>query len=120
MIPAIDIQPEQWSIVHGILQKHVPDHAVWAFGSRATGNAKKFSDLDLVIIAAAPLPLDLCASLSEDFSESDLPWRVDVVDWATTSDVFRKIIERDRVVIQQPNTQQTASEPNRTSNGGKP
>ena len=120
MKPAIAIQPDEWSIVHDILQKHVPDHAVWAFGSRATGTAKKFSDLDLAIIAARPLSLDLCASLSDDFSESDLPWRVDVVDWASTSDVFRKIIERDKVVIQQPAAQQTASEPKRSSTGETP
>jgi len=26
---------------------------------------------------------------------------VDLVDWATTSDAFRKIIERDKVVLQE-------------------
>jgi type I restriction enzyme S subunit len=36
----------------------------------------------------------------DDFSESDLPWRVDVVDWACTSASFRRIIEQNRVVIQ--------------------
>ena len=35
------------------------------------------------------------------FSESDLPYRVDVVDWAKTDAGFRKIIERDRVVVQE-------------------
>ena len=35
----------------------------------------------------------------DDFSESDLPYKVDVVDWATTSAAFREIIERDRVVV---------------------
>jgi type I restriction enzyme S subunit len=29
-----------------------------------------------------------------------LPWKVDIVDWATTTDSFRRIIERDKVVIQ--------------------
>jgi type I restriction enzyme S subunit len=29
-----------------------------------------------------------------------LPWKVDIVDWAVTSESFRKIIERDKVVIQ--------------------
>ncbi len=97
--PAIDIQPEHWDIVHGILQKHVPQHAVWAFGSRARRTAKKYSDLDLAVITDQPLPLDVSAHLREDFSESDLPWRVDVVDWATTSTAFREIIQRDRVVL---------------------
>jgi type I restriction enzyme S subunit len=50
----------------------------------------------LVIITDKPLSLNVIASLKEDFSESDLPWKVDIVDWATTSEPFRKIIERDK------------------------
>ena len=98
--PIIDIRPDHWNIVQGILQKHVPQCEVWAFGSRATWKAKEFSDLDLAIISDQPLSLDISASLRDDFSESDLPWKVDVVDWATTSESFRKIIERDGVVVQ--------------------
>ncbi|EQD72800.1 DNA polymerase beta subunit [mine drainage metagenome] len=99
--PLIDISPDQWAIVHKILQQHVPQHEVWAFGSRAHWTAKEYSDLDLVIITDKPLPLEISASLSEDFSESDLPWKVDILDWATTSESFRKIIERDKVVVQE-------------------
>ncbi len=39
-------------------------------------------------------------ALVDDFSESDLPWKVDIVDWATLSEAIRKIIERDKVVVQ--------------------
>ena len=97
--PLIDIRPDHWEIVRAILQKHVPQFTVWAFGSRAKWKAKEYSDLDLAIITEQPLSLDISASLSDDFSESDLPWKVDVVDWATTSESFRKIIERDKVVV---------------------
>ncbi len=100
-IPKIDIRPDHWEIVRSILQKYVPQYAVWAFGSRAKWTAKEYSDLDLAIITDKPLSLDICASLSDDFSESDLPYKVDVVDWATTTESFRKIIERDRVVVQE-------------------
>jgi type I restriction enzyme S subunit len=41
------------------------------------------------------------ASLRDDFTESDLPFKVDVVDWATTSDSFRRIIARNKVVVQE-------------------
>ena len=100
-IPQIDIRPDHWSIVRDILQKHVPQLEVWAFGSRAKWQAKEFSDLDLAIIGDTPLSLDVRASLNEAFSESDLPWKVDVVDWATTSDSFRKIITQKKIVVQQ-------------------
>jgi type I restriction enzyme S subunit len=99
--PAIDIQPEQWAIVRDILHKYVPHYEVWAFGSRATWKAKEFSDLDLAIITDTPLSLDVSASLRHEFSESDLPWKVDLVDWSSTSDSFKKIIALDKVIVQQ-------------------
>jgi type I restriction enzyme S subunit len=40
------------------------------------------------------------ASLKEAFDESNLSIRVDIVDWATTSESFRKIIEQDKTIVQ--------------------
>ena len=42
--PPIDVRPDLWRIVSSILQKHVPQYEVWAFGSRAKGTAKRYSD----------------------------------------------------------------------------
>lgn len=99
--PVIDIQPDQRAIVCDILARHVPHHTVWAFGSRTTGGARPYSDLDLVVLTHTPLPLSTRAAVRESFSESDLPWKVDVLDWTDVSDEFRHIIEQDKVVIQQ-------------------
>ena len=100
LLPPLDVRAEHWVIVRDILQEHVPQHPVWAFGSRAKGSAKPYSDLDLAVITDEPLPLAVSAALNEAFSESDLPWKVDVVDWATTSARFRKIIEQAHVLVQ--------------------
>ncbi|MBF0155226.1 MAG: nucleotidyltransferase domain-containing protein [Magnetococcales bacterium] len=100
-VPLIDIRPDHWEIVRAILKKHVSDREVWAFGSRAKWTAKQYSDLDLCILGDGPLELEQQASLEEDFSESDLPFKVDVVDWATTADGFRGIIGRERVMVQE-------------------
>ncbi len=96
----LDIQPEELRIVKEILQKYVPNLAVWAFGSRVKGTAKKYSDLDLAIITDTPLTFLESDHLREAFSESDLVWKVDIVDWASTSESFRKIIQQRYVVIQ--------------------
>jgi predicted nucleotidyltransferase len=98
--PCIDMRPEHFAIVRDILCRCVPDREVWAFGSRARGTAKPYSDLDLAIIGEAPLPLDVSAILAEALCESDLPYKVDIVDWAKTDDAFRDIIRRDKVVVQ--------------------
>ena len=100
--PSIDIKPGELEIVRGILDRHVPSREVWAFGSRVRGTAKAFSDLDLAILGSQPLALSVLAELADDFSKSDLPFKVDVVDWATTGERFRRVIEADRIVLQQP------------------
>ena len=86
--------------VKAILHAHVPGREVWAFGSRARRCAKPYSDLDLAILGEEAISLDTLAALNEAFAESDLPWKVDVVDWARLGDAFRRIVERDRVVLQ--------------------
>lgn len=98
--PHIDIRPDLWIIVWDILQKHVPQCEVWAFGSRAKWKAKQYSDLDLAVITSKPMSLQVSGALAEDFAESDLPFKVDVVDWATTSASFREIIAQDKVLLQ--------------------
>ena len=98
-MPKIDMTPAQWAIVKNILQKHVPHHTVWAFGSRAKFTAKPYSDLDLAIVSDKPLSLDTLAALTTAFSESDLPWKVDVLDWASTHEEFQRLIEKDKVAL---------------------
>ncbi|MBF0153509.1 MAG: nucleotidyltransferase domain-containing protein [Magnetococcales bacterium] len=97
--PLFDMDPKHLTMVQEILRRRVPDREVWVFGSRARWTAKKHSDLDLAILGEEPLSLGVLADLRDDFSASDLPFKVDVVEWATTSESFRRIIERGRVVV---------------------
>ena len=57
-------------------------------------------DLVEVIITTEPLPLSMMADLNDAFDESNLIFKVDIVDWATTSDTFRRIIEAEKVILQ--------------------
>lgn len=72
-----------------ILAQHIPDRRVHVFGSRARGQAKPYSDLDLAIMGDVPLPAATLGALRDAFADSSLPWRVDVVDWADTSAEFQ-------------------------------
>lgn len=77
------------NIVRAILRGNLPPGATaLAFGSRAAGRAKPFSDLDVAIDAGRPLTLDETASLRDAFCESDLPWKVDIVDRHTADPSF--------------------------------
>jgi len=95
------LKPEELKIVSEILKRYVPEYTVIAFGSRVHGrNLKEFSDLDLAIKSPRPLPTEKLMSLQNAFSQSDLPFKVDVIDWADTDENFRKIIEADWTLIQ--------------------
>lgn len=100
-MPSIDMEPDHRAMVAEILRKLVPGREVRAFGSRVTGKARTYSDLDLVIMGSQPLSLSLLAALRDAFSESDLPFRVDIVDWATTSSTFREIILQAAITLQE-------------------
>ena len=100
MNASIDISPDDLETVRKILTKHVPKYKVLAFGSRVTWTARQYSDLDLVLITVEPLDIKRMSELREAFVQSNLPFRVDIVDWASTSDSFRKIIEKEHIVVQ--------------------
>jgi type I restriction enzyme S subunit len=101
-MPKIDLNPHDWDEVSRILRIHIPGYEVWAFGSRVTWSAKQYSDLDLAVITKHPLPLSISADLKNAFAESSLSIKVDVVDWATTAESFRRIIEKGKVIVQVP------------------
>ena len=54
----------------------------WVFGSRATGRARPYSDLDILISSPTPLDWRARADLQDAFEASSLPFRVDVVEEA--------------------------------------
>lgn len=89
-----ELSPQQLETVRAILKRHLPGREVLVFGSRATGTAKEYSDLDLVVMGNDPLTLRQRALLEQDFDESVLPFKVDVVDWASTKESFREIINK--------------------------
>jgi putative type I restriction modification system, specificity protein len=101
-VSRLDIAPEHLAIVQAVLKKNVPRRVVWAFGSRVKGTAKPYSDLDLAVVGDTPLSWVELAGLVDDFSNSDLPWKVDIVDWANTSEEFRKVILARKIEIQRP------------------
>ena len=99
-MPKIDVSAKDLKVVLRILQAHAPECEVWAFGSRVAKTAKKFSDLDLVLMTPRPLEAMRFIELKEAFSESDLPFRVDVLDWSGVNEKFREIIRHNYVIVQ--------------------
>jgi uncharacterized protein len=96
----IDLPEDYRRLVMRILAAHLPrGSTAWVFGSRATGRARPLSDLDLVIDAGRCLSIDEIAALAEAFSESDLPYRGDIVDWRRIDERFRQLIADKRAEL---------------------
>ena len=84
-----------------IIIKHAPDCTVLVFGSRIKGTHKKYSDLDLAfkLTDNAKLGFSRIAKIKEAFEESNIPIKVDVIDYNAASAEFRRIIDSGYVVI---------------------
>ena len=96
----VDVLPAHRRLVLDILRAHLPQHTkAWVFGSRATGRARRYSDVDLAIDAGRRLTLDEIAALAEAFSDSDLPYQVDLVDWHDIDDRWRRTIAAERATL---------------------
>src|SRR5438045_3229546 len=99
----VDLPPEHRRLVVAVVRAELPNSVrTWVFGSRATGRARPYSDLDLAIDAGRRLTLDESARLAEAFSDSDLPYCVDIVDWQAIDDRFRRLIAAERVPLAEP------------------
>lgn len=97
----IHVTPDDLEAVLKILRENIPEYEVWAFGSRLKGTAEEFSDLDLAVITDKPLDALRTATLREHFTESDLPFKVDIIDWALIDKSFKDIIQNNYTVVQQ-------------------
>ena len=95
----IDIRPADLATIRRILREHVPALEVRAFGSRVAWNARETSDLDLALMTDKPLTVARMADLRAAFTHADLPFRVDIVDWESTSEAFRRVVEAEYAVV---------------------
>lgn len=99
MSPKIQLEPQYLQIVKVILKQIIPTRPVVVFGSRTTNVFKTHSDLDLCVMGDQALSLTQYAQLKEAFSESDLPMRVDIIDWATITPEFQKIVQKHSIKV---------------------
>lgn len=91
----IQLEPRHAQIVWDIVQQFPV--TFYAFGSRVTGNPRKYSDLDLFIKDEIS---NLQAFYIDDaFGESDLPFKVDVIRESYCDVSFVQSIEKHFVTV---------------------
>jgi len=101
MSATIDLAPADRVILLETLRSHLaPDVKAWVFGSRATGTARRYSDVDLALEGECLLDEAALARLRDALSESDLTIKVDVLDLRAVDPEFRRIISHAMLPLQ--------------------
>ncbi|WP_432633738.1 nucleotidyltransferase domain-containing protein [Brachyspira sp.] len=99
----IAVSLEEFEIIIKILNAHIKKGKVYAFGSRYKNNNRKFSDFDIAIDTGEKLSFEFLNLLKDAFEESDLPYRVDIIDYNNISDKFKKIVDGGNEIIYNSN-----------------
>jgi len=67
------------------------EYQIFIFGSRATGKAEKYSDYDVGILGKKSLSSKSKFLIEEKLEESDLPYKVEIVDFSLVSPDFKRV-----------------------------
>ena len=91
----IKLSDKDLNITKQILYKHLIDCKgciVKVFGSRYKGTPKRFSDLDMVLFWSEKINPFLLQEIKQDFQDSDITIRVDLIDWNGIDSEMKSII----------------------------
>lgn len=82
---AFGLSEKSCDTVNSILKKYPCVEKAIVYGSRAKGNYKPYSDIDIALITSEDFSTATLSKIMTDFEESDLPYFVDVCDKKTLS-----------------------------------
>jgi predicted nucleotidyltransferase len=84
---------------HAIIRRHLPPQMarLWLFGSRARGDARRWSDIDIAVEPLQPLPAGLLSELREALAESSVLLDVDLVDLSRSEAALKDSVEREGI-----------------------
>ena len=95
----ICVSEEEKKEILRVIKTFAPDYDVLVFGSRYKWDSKDHSDIDLVFAGDSKMPPIQIFKLREAYDATNLPYRVDILDYNAISESFRKIIDAGNEVI---------------------
>jgi predicted nucleotidyltransferase len=84
------------------IEQCVPGATVWAFGSRVKGSSRPASDLDLAFLCDNETAKKDLPRLSETLRESDLPFKIQILDFNRLPENMKENIRRQYVLLYKP------------------
>jgi len=93
----MQLAPQHVQLIQRIVSSIVPPEiSVLVFGSCASGQPRKYSDLDLALKGPGRVPTCLILKLYGKFEDSSLPYLVDIIDLNNVSaDLANEVKKQD-------------------------
>ena len=87
--------------IKAAVKKHLPNpnYQIFLFGSRASAQNQRWSDLDIGILGKEKVPGHTLVRIEEELENSRISFKVDVVDFRTVSDQFRNLALRKTITL---------------------
>ncbi len=93
------VEPEYVQKLLGIIQAIVPSAKIILYGSRARGDYRESSDIDLALDGGKEIPAYLFVEAQDIVKQLTMTHKVDLVDLADARGTFREAILRDGVYL---------------------
>jgi len=94
----MSLEPEYKNKIVGILTVLFPDAKIYLFGSRARGTHSDRSDIDLAIDEGKVIRPGRIGEAVGMFVESDIPYKIDIVDLHSVSDKMQYFIKKEGIL----------------------
>ena len=98
---SVTLLPRYLEQIRSIIRSSMGDArgTVYLFGSRARGNPRPTSDIDLAVTVSGNTGSSIIASLRENLENSTIPFTVDVVDLGFCDSTLSDEVSREGVVV---------------------
>lgn len=96
---------EELKKIKELFQKHfgdLPDSKIYLFGSRAKGEHKKYSDIDLAVKSKEKDINKRIALFKEDWEQTKIPYKVDITSWKNLYKPYLPDIRRSKKILWLP------------------
>jgi predicted nucleotidyltransferase len=81
-----------------IIHRHIPNCTIYLFGSRATGQERSGSDIDIAIDTGRPVSFETKIKILREIDDTTIPLEVDFVDLQTANEELKKDVAREGVL----------------------
>ena len=96
----MNLTKEERDSVISIIKNNVSNKVrVFFFGSRMDGTSSKSSDLDVLLHGNSPIELGQISIIKEQLEQSNLPFKVDVLDYHRCSEQMLKNIAGNLIEV---------------------